>query len=83
MTDTVKDENTRKSDPVWTLRDRLLKARRVAGMSQGDLAAVLDASVATIVRVESGRAPVARRTLIAIAYATGVDAEWLEHGDAA
>jgi transcriptional regulator with XRE-family HTH domain len=66
--------------PEWTVTDRLAKARRVAGLSQQDLAEHLDMNIRTINRYETGY-PTKRTVLLAWALACGVDPVWLEKGE--
>lgn len=65
--------------PEWTFGDRLRKARRVAGLSQAELADALGVSTARLSNWEAGynlpRDLV--RTANAAGVATGVATEWL------
>lgn len=65
---------------AWDLQDRLAKALRVSGKSNGQLATELGVHRNTISNYLSGRQAPDRRTLIAWAFATGVPVEWLENG---
>lgn len=63
--------------PVWTLADRLRKAREHAGLNQGELAEAAGIGRSTIVTYESGQSVPGKPVLIAWALVTGVDLEWL------
>ena len=65
--------------PQWTASDRLAKARKVADLSQTQLAERLGISERTIKRYEAGATP-KRGIVLGWAMATGVNATWLEHG---
>lgn len=64
--------------PVWTLSDKLRKARETAGLSQTVLAEVTGMSRRTISAYETGDGRPRRPQLIAWAMATGVPLSWLE-----
>lgn len=68
--------------PEWTTADRLIKARRFAGLTQEQLSERLGIGARSIKRYETGR-PAKRGILIAWAYACGVSIEWMlgEEGD--
>jgi transcriptional regulator with XRE-family HTH domain len=66
--------------PVFTLGDRLRKARNVADMTIPDMAAVLGVTEKTVRNYESETTPMKRATLIAWAMSTGTPFEWLETG---
>lgn len=66
--------------PEWTLADRLAKARISAGLSQADVAELLDCSVGSVGRWENGF-PVKRSAVLHYALVTGVSFEWLLKGD--
>lgn len=66
--------------PVWTVSDRVRKAREYAGMDQTELASAVGMSRGGIARIEQGKGEPRRTTLIAVAFATGVSLEWLETG---
>lgn len=68
--------------PEWDLHDRLQKALRESGMSVAALAQRLGVHRNTISSSLHGRVAVDRRTILAWALATGVDAQWLETGKA-
>lgn len=63
--------------PQWTLQDGLRKAREFAGFEQGELADRMEMSRATVSNYERGVARPKRSTVIAWAFACGVEAEWL------
>lgn len=70
--------------PEWTLADRCRKARSVAGLGQGELAARVQVSRNTIANYENAR--ISRPgplTLTAWAEVCGVDRDWLVNGDSA
>lgn len=62
--------------PEWTTTDRLMKARRFAGLTQEKLGDRLGMSGRSVKRYESGR-PTRRATLIAWGYACGVSVQWM------
>jgi transcriptional regulator with XRE-family HTH domain len=66
--------------PVWTLGDRLRKARQDAGLEQRDLAEAMGLSPSTIGTYEKGVTPPKLLVLKAWALATGVPVEWLQEG---
>lgn len=68
--------------PQFTLQDRLRKAREYAGLDQQELADRMGVSRGTIGNSEGGHVKVRAITIRAWAMATGVDAAWLEHGEA-
>lgn len=63
--------------PVWTIGDRLAKARDFAGLNQQHMADQLRISRRSIVRHESSAAP-PRSIVLAYASVTKVPVEWLE-----
>ena len=67
--------------PAWELQDRIARARRHAGLDQGELAAIAGLSRKSISNYEIGKSTPRRAALIAIAFATGVDLNWLENGE--
>lgn len=67
--------------PEFNLSDRVRKAREVTGLSQDELAERAGVGRATLARLESGKGKPRRATIIAIAFATGVDLGWLENGN--
>lgn len=69
--------------PTWELPDRVRKAREFAGLDQGQLAERLGVARSTVARMEQGKTThVKRPVLLAWAFATGVDLQWLETGEA-
>jgi transcriptional regulator with XRE-family HTH domain len=66
--------------PVFTIADRLRKAREEAGLAQHELAEAMGASRGTVSNYELGVYPPKRPVLLAWAMATGVPLEWLETG---
>ncbi|MDO1481429.1 helix-turn-helix domain-containing protein [Rhodococcus ruber] len=68
--------------PEWTQADRLRKAREVAGLTQTELAQILELTRRTISYLESGERPPKRTVLAGWSLATGVPIEWLETGTA-
>ena len=73
--------------PVWTLGDRLRKARKLAGLRQPDLSARLDdrlpgnavgTSHRSLNRYEVGETRPPEHVVAAWAEVTGVDQEWLQ-----
>ena len=68
--------------PGWTIFDRLRKAREDAGLSQQQLADLLESPRATVSNWENGRSNPRPLVLRAWAMATGVDRTWLETGEA-
>jgi transcriptional regulator with XRE-family HTH domain len=68
--------------PQFTLADRLLKARKHAGLEQKELAEAIGIARTSVVRYEQGESTPRRPVLIAWALATGVDSEWIFEGGA-
>ena len=66
--------------PAWTLQDRIVKARRFAGLAQGELSTKTGIPYKTLQRLERGEAHPAEATLIGLAMICGVDPEWLLTG---
>ena len=67
--------------PQFTIGDRVRKAREYAGLQQIELAERAGMSRGGVARIEAMNGGLPRRsTLIAIAFATGVDLDWLETG---
>ena len=67
--------------PEFDVSDRVRKARESAGMQQAELAERAGMARSGVARIESGKGGKPRRSsLIAIAFATGVDLMWLETG---
>src|SRR5262245_24654121 len=69
--------------PVWTLGDRLRKAREHADLLPHEMATKLDLSRNTVGRYESDRIVPKRSVILHWALITGVDSEWLERGEEA
>jgi len=65
------------SIPVWTLSDRLRKAREYAGLTQGELSVRIDTSRRSISSYEAGLSAPRWPVLLAWALACGVDSRWL------
>lgn len=63
--------------PVWTLGDRLTKAREHAGLTQQQMADQLQIGRRSIVRYESDRTP-PRSIVIAYSAVTAVPLWWLD-----
>lgn len=66
--------------PTITLPQRLRIAREYAGLEQLALAEVSGVSRATISAAENGRTTPSRATISLIAFACGVNREWLATG---
>lgn len=66
--------------PVWTIGDRLVKARQHAGLTQTQMAQALDIGRRSIVRYESSTAP-PRPIVIAYSALTGVPLWWFDGSD--
>lgn len=66
--------------PVWTVGDRLRKARAAAHLSQSDFEALTGISRRSISAYEGDERAPRRPQLIAWAMATGVPLAWLESG---
>jgi transcriptional regulator with XRE-family HTH domain len=66
--------------PPQTVRWRVAQARDYADLEQGELAELTGLSRASISNYEIGKSVPRRSSLIAIAFATGVDLTWLETG---
>ena len=70
--------------PVWTLGDRLAKARRTANMGSAEMAGLLDVSRTTISNYEAGRTEPTAHVLRVWSEVTGVPVAWLlDMGDEA
>ena len=67
--------------PNWTLSDRVRKAREHSGLKQSELAERVGMARTSLARIEQGKTEPRRTTLIAIAFATGVDLGWLQNGE--
>jgi transcriptional regulator with XRE-family HTH domain len=66
--------------PVFTLGDRLRKAREVAGLTQTELANSLGIGRRSVSRYEDGVQMPKRGAVMAWSMATGVPFEWLATG---
>ena len=76
-------EPTTTTDPVvpdWTLADRLHRARRHAGMEQGELAGAIGIARSSLSSYENGHRVPRRPVILSWAMATGVDVGWLASG---
>lgn len=62
--------------PVWTLQDRLRKAREHAGATQSELAERIGVSTNSLNRYEKGQRQPADEFIQALADATGVPVTW-------
>ena len=71
---------TTETVPQWTLADRLVKSRQVAGLGQKDMADHLGVSVAAVSKFERGF-PVRNAYLYAWALKCGVPFDWLRGDD--
>lgn len=67
--------------PVIDVRHRIAIARDYAGIKQSELAEQLGMSRSTLASIEQGVRKPRRGEIIAIAFATGVDLNWLETGE--
>lgn len=68
--------------PEFQLHHRARLARESAGLQQKELAEITGLSRAALVNIEAGRAKPRKASLVLIAFATGVDLQWLETGEA-
>lgn len=68
--------------PTWTFQDRLRKAREHAGLNQSALAKKLEVAPGTIQRWETGVRSPSKKSLQALAVATGIPIEWFYQDDA-
>lgn len=69
--------------PVFSLADRLRKAREFRELTQGELAAAMGVSPKTISRyeLEAHKISMKRPVLLSWALATGVSLEWILTGE--
>lgn len=67
--------------PVFTIGDRLRKARERVGLSQSDFAAEIDVSPRSVSNYESEAVTPKKIVLKAWALRTGVPLEWIETGE--
>ena len=63
------------------IQDRIQRARRHAGLEQGQLAELAGVSRKSVSDWEIGKTVPHRSALIAITFATGVNLYWLETGE--
>ena len=68
--------------PKFQVRHRVRLAREIAEMQQAELATITGLSRASIANIEVGRTRPRKASLNLIAFATGVDPDWLETGEA-
>lgn len=68
--------------PTFNLQDRMVKARRVHGLSQAEMAHELGIGFKTLQRYEQGLSIPPRAVLIGLAVTCGVDVSWLLTGHA-
>jgi transcriptional regulator with XRE-family HTH domain len=66
---------------IWTVGDRLRKARELAGLNHADMAEALGVSGASISRFERDSQLPRRGYLVAWSERTGMPLEWLQYGD--
>lgn len=66
--------------PVWTLGNRLWRARQFHGVTQQELAADLGIGLRAVKEAEADKRPPRRATVLGWAFVCGVDPVWLEHG---
>lgn len=67
--------------PVWTLGDKMRKARELAGLSQAEMALKIGVSRQSVSNYEVGATENPRRIVLnAWAAATGVPVEWFTGG---
>ena len=67
--------------PVMELRHRVRLARDYAGMSQEELAKATGMARSGIAKIEAGDTNPRRTSISLIAFATGVNRDWLETGE--
>lgn len=69
--------------PVFTIHDRLRKAREASGLDQHQLAEAMGVSRATVSNYETGFSSKPRKIVLNVwAMATGVPIQWIETGTA-
>lgn len=66
--------------PVWTVGDRLRKARSLTGLTSRAFAERIGVSHGTVTNAENDKVTVRTITLNAWALATGVSVQWLQTG---
>jgi transcriptional regulator with XRE-family HTH domain len=67
--------------PVWTLGDRLRKARSQAGITSEQMAATIGTSRGTISNYENDHTDIPVKAIMKWSALTGVSLEWLISGD--
>ena len=67
--------------PEFELKHRVKLAREYAGLSQDQLAEKTGLSRGGIAKIERGESATRRSSITLIAFATGVDRNWLENGE--
>ena len=67
--------------PEFELKHRVKLAREYAGLSQSELAELTGLSRGGIAKIESGESETRRSSITLIAFATGVNRQWLENGE--
>lgn len=67
--------------PEFELKHRVKLAREYAGLSQEELADETGLSRGGIAKIERGESATRRSSITLIAFATGVDRDWLEYGE--
>ncbi|MFW0112512.1 helix-turn-helix domain-containing protein [Rothia sp. CCM 9416] len=67
--------------PIWTLQDRIRKAREHAGLKQEELAQKMETTRQTLGRWENGSHIPTEKNLQALAEATGVPLAWFYQDD--
>lgn len=67
--------------PEFELKHRVKLAREYAGLSQEELAEETGLSRGGIAKIERGESATRRSSITLIAFATGVDRDWLEYGE--
>lgn len=68
--------------PMWTVGDRLVKARKHAGLKQTEIANLLGVSHGAVSAWETDSTPIKLGMLRAWAQVCQVSFHWLRHGDA-
>ena len=63
--------------PTFTMGERLRKARESAGVSEQEMAALLEVTDRTIRNYESDARPIKRPSLVVWSIRTGVPVEWI------
>ena len=67
--------------PQFTIGDRLKKAREVSGYTQAQFGNVIGLTRGVIANLETETTPVKKPIVVAWAFATGVDIDWLLTGE--